>query len=97
MLDVPDTLRLSPSQSSLSSADIYGDFERAEPIDLETADSPSPSASVERDPQATPAAAEMQSISVRNVLTKDMQTALVGSYINVIGVSAILRGDVMPI
>lgn len=75
LLDVTDALHTSPSRTSLNSVEAYREFERAEPVEL----TPSPGvrrASVEREKIPH----RMTAIPMSDVLTPDMQNALIGVY-----------------
>lgn len=80
MLDLPDGLHPSSSRTSLNSAEVYGDFERAEPVDLDFS-TPSPGGSMERDTTSySRHLTDTPPVSISDVLTKDMQNALLGTH-----------------
>ena len=82
LLELPGTLKNSSSHTSLSSADVYREFESAEPLHLTFNNKQaSPAGSVELLPHDVTDSTTHPppSISIDNsVLTEDMTTALVG-------------------
>lgn len=79
-MPAPGLLHPSSSHTSLSSGDVYGDFERAEPLQFDTSSYGSPhSGSVERE-GATSTDSDVHPVIAlaANVLTEDMTSALAG-------------------